>query len=77
MDFEVIGRLRDVETIAVGAAIREVARLRRVHGKGRWRKRKGIASVRLADGFVCEAELHWYEATGIGKREMKIKRLIG
>lgn len=77
MDFEVIGRLRDVETIAIGAAIREVARLRRVHGKGRWRKRKGIASVRLADGFVCEAELHWYEATGIGKREMKIKRLIG
>lgn len=77
MGFEVIGRLRDVETIAVGAAIREVARLRRVHGKGRWRKRKGIASVRLADGFVCEAELHWYEATGIGKREMKIKRLIG
>jgi hypothetical protein len=77
MDFEVIGRLRDVETIAVGAAIREVARLRRVHGKGHWRKRKGIASVRLADGFVCEAELHWYEATGIGKREMKIKRLIG
>jgi hypothetical protein len=77
MDFEVIGRLRDVETIAVGTAIREVARLRRVYGEGRWRKRKGIASVRLADGFVCEAELHWYEATGIGKHEMKIKRLIG
>jgi hypothetical protein len=76
MDFEVIGRLRDVETIAVGAAIREVARLRRVYGKGRWRKRKAVASVRLADGFMCAAEVHWYEATGIGKREMKIKRLV-
>jgi hypothetical protein len=73
MDFEVVGPLRDLETIATGRAIRELRRLRKRYGRGRWRKRKGIASVRLLDGTVHRAELHWYEAHGIGRREMKIK----
>jgi len=74
--FEIIGELSAVETIAVGSGIREIARLRKRHGRGRWRKRKGIASVRLPGGEIVLAELHWYEATGIGKREFKIKRLL-
>jgi hypothetical protein len=75
-EFEVVGALRDVQTIAIGSSIRDLARLRRAYGRGRWRKRKAFASVRLADGFVCEAEVHWYEAAGIGRRELKIKRLV-
>jgi hypothetical protein len=74
--FEIIGDLSAVETIATGSGIREIARLRKRYGRGRWRKRKGIARVRLADGAIVRAELHWYEATGIGKREFKIKRLL-
>jgi hypothetical protein len=77
MDFEVIGPLRDPRTIAVGRSIRQIARLRRVYGKGRWRKRKAIGRVMLSDGFVCDAEIHWYEASGIGTRELRIKRLLG
>ncbi len=73
MDFELIGPLRDVATIAAGQAIRQRARLRRRYGAGRWRKRKGVATVRLQDGTVHRAEIHWFEAHGIGRREMKIK----
>ena len=73
MDFEIIGSVRNIETIAAGRAIRQLARLRRGYGKGRWRKRKGVARVRLQDGTVHTAEIHWYEAHGIGRREMKIK----
>jgi hypothetical protein len=76
MEFEVVGEISRVEIIAVGSSIRDLRRLRRVYGAARWRKLKGIAKVRLSDGFVCEAELHWYEAHGIGKREMKIKQLL-
>lgn len=76
MDFEVIGELEVVETIAVGTSIREWPRLRKVYGAGRWRKRKGIVRVRLADGTVCAVEVHWYEAHGIGRKEMKIKRFL-
>jgi len=76
MDFETVGKIKDVETMASGSGIREVARLRKFHGKGRWRKRKGIAEIRLADGTLRLAELHWYEASGIGKREFKIKRYL-
>lgn len=76
MDFTVIGEIENVETFAVGRDIRELRRLRRTYGPGRWRKRKGIAVIRLPDGFVARAELHWYEATGIGRRELKIKRYI-
>ncbi len=76
MDFEVVGEITDVETFAVGKSIRELPRLRRVYGPGRWRKRKGIASVRLPDGTISRAEVHWYEAHGIGRTEMKIKRFL-
>jgi hypothetical protein len=76
MYFELIGPIRQAETIAVAYSIRDRARLRRLYGRGRWRKRKGIATVRLADGFVCEAEVHWYEATRIGRRELRVKRLL-
>lgn len=76
MYFEIIGELSAVETIATGSGIRELARLRKYYGRGRWRKRKGVGRVRLADGAIVLAELHWYEATGIGKREFKIKRLL-
>jgi len=74
--FEIIGDLSAVETIATGSGIRELARLRKFYGRGRWRKRKGIARVRMANGEIVLAEIHWYEATGIGKREFKIKRLL-
>ena len=73
MDFKVLGRIWNVETIAVGNAIREIKRLRRVYGLGRWRKRKGIARVQLANGTIRIAEIHWYEAHGIGSHELKIK----
>ena len=76
MRFEVVGELGAVETIAVGSAIRELARLRRAYGTGRWRKLKGIATIKLSDGTVCQAELHWYEAHGVGRRELKIKRFL-
>jgi hypothetical protein len=77
MGFTVIGEIEDIETFALGRGIRELRRLRRKYGPGRWRKRKGLATIRLPDGFVARAELHWYEATGIGRRELKIKRYIG
>ncbi len=76
MQFEIIGDISEIEIIAVGNAIRDIARLRRQFGKGRWRKLKGMATIRLENGQVYTAELHWYEAHGIGKRKMKIKRLI-
>lgn len=76
MYFELIGPIAESETIAVGASIRDIARLRRVYGPGRWRKRKGIATVRLSDGTLRRAEIHWYEATGIGRKEFKIKRFV-
>lgn len=76
MHFEIIGPLVSVETIAEGRGIRELRRLRKLYGPGRWRKRKGNARIRLADGVTALAELHWYEATGIGKREFKIKRFL-
>jgi hypothetical protein len=76
MHFEILGQISDIETIATGSGIREIARLRRLHGRGRWRKRKGIARVRLADGTIRMAELHWYEAAGIGRKEFKIKHLL-
>ena len=75
-DFKILGDITHIETIAAGSGIRELARLRKRYGRGRWRKRKGYAEVRLSDGTTVRAELHWYEATGIGKREFKIKRFL-
>jgi hypothetical protein len=76
MRLEIVGEISQIETFATGSAIRELARLRRIYGRGRWRKRKGIARVRLVDGSTCLAELHWYEASGIGRKEFKIKHLL-
>ena len=76
MHFEILGDILHVETFATGARIRELARLRKVYGQGRWRKRKGIVRVRLADGAAHLAEVHWYEAAGIGRKEFKIKHLL-
>lgn len=76
MYFEIIGDITNAETFAVGSSIRELGRLRKFYGRGRWRKRKGIARVRLADGTIRHAEVHWYEAHGIGRKEFKIKRYI-
>jgi hypothetical protein len=73
VDFQIIGSLRAVETIAAGRAIRQLRRLNRQYGKGRWRKRKAVARVRLLDGTLHQADVHWYEAHGIGRREMKLK----
>jgi hypothetical protein len=74
--FEVIGDLRAVETIASGTAVRDRRRLNREYARGKWKKMKGFATVRLADGTICDAELHWYEAHGIGKKEIKFKKPI-
>ena len=76
MYFEIIGDIAHVETIARGTSMHKIACLRRLHGRGNWRKRKGIARVRLEDGAILLAEVHWYEAHGIGRRDFKIKRYI-
>ncbi len=76
MDFEIVGPFSDVEVIAQGTSIRELSRLRRAYGAGRWRKLKATASIQLADGAIVTAEVHWYEAHGIGRRELKIKRFL-
>jgi len=76
MEFEIVGEIAHVGTFAVGSSIREIGRLRKLYGRARWRKRKGIARVRLPDGTTRLAEVHWYEAHGIGRREFKIKRYV-
>jgi hypothetical protein len=76
MRFEIIGNISNIETIAVGSSIYDIVRLRRTYGAGRWRKLKGIATIRLANGSIRVAELHWYEAHGIGRKEMKRKRYV-
>ena len=76
MDFEILDEISDAETIAIGGRIRELKRLTRAYGAARWRKRKGKARVRLSDGTIRRAEVHWYEATGIGRYEFKIKRYV-
>jgi hypothetical protein len=76
MQFEILGEISGIETFATGSGIRELTRLRRVYGRGRWRKRKGFAQIRLSDGAVHLAEIHWYEAAGIGRKEFKIKNLL-
>jgi hypothetical protein len=76
MNFDIIGEITGIETIAVGIKIRDIDRLRKQYGKGRWRKLKGIAQIRLASGRIRLAELHWYEAHGIGKKEIKRKRYL-
>jgi hypothetical protein len=76
VDFEIVGEISVLETIASGRGIRDLRRLQRNYGKGRWRKMKGSARIRLRNGDVRIAEVHWYEAHGIGKREFKRKRYL-
>ena len=76
MHFEIVGEISDIEIIAVGSRIRILAVLRKQYGLGRWRKLKGVATVQLANGTVRLAELHWFEAHGLGRRKMRIKRFL-
>jgi hypothetical protein len=76
MDFEILSDITSIERIAVSSSIRDLAKLRRKYGKGRWRKLKGIATIRLRNGRIRVAELHWYEAHGIGRKDMKRKRYV-
>ena len=76
MFFEIIGEIEHIEPIAIGGRIRDIMRIQKQYGLGRWRKLKGFANVRLQSGTVRKAELHWYEAHGIGRKKMKIKRFI-
>ena len=76
MKFEILGGIRNIETIATGRGVYIRRHLDRMYGKGRWRKRKGTATVKLRDGTVCEAEVHWFEAHGVGRRDFKIKKAL-
>ena len=76
MYFEIVGAVTEIQTIAIGRSIRQLAGLQRRYGRGRWRKLKGIATVRAASGELRRAEVHWYEAHGIGRVRLKIKRFI-
>lgn len=76
MLFEIIGDIEDIKTIAVGGKIRDIMRLRKQYGQSRWRKLKGLAKVRLPSGKIRKAELHWYEAHGMGRKKIKIKRFL-
>jgi hypothetical protein len=76
MYFKIKGAIREIETIAAGHGIKNLKRLNKVYGKANWRKLKGICQVELEDGAVMEAEVHWYEGHGLGKKEMKIKRYL-
>lgn len=74
--FEIVGEIGNIQTIVAGRRIRQLARLKKLYGSGRWRKMKGEAWIRLASGALRRAELHWYEAHGVGKRSMKFKRYL-
>ena len=76
MYLDIIGEIEEIETVAAGGRIRDIMRIRKQFGPGRWRKLKGVAKVRLQSGRICKAEIHWYEAHGIGRRKMKIKRIL-
>ena len=74
--FEIISDITEIEVIAIGSSIRDLQRLRKLYGDGRWRKMKGIAVVQLSNGHVHKAEIHWYEAYGVGRKEFKRKRYL-
>ena len=76
MEFEILGEIKDIEPIATGQGVYIRRYLDRAYGKGRWRKMKGAATVRLTDGTICEAEIHWFEAHGIGRKDFKIKKVL-
>ena len=74
--FKIIGKIHSIEIIAVGNRIREIAQLRNTYGQGRWRKLKGVALVSFPNGKIRHVELHWYEAHGIGRKKLKIKKYL-
>ncbi len=76
MYLDIIGEIEEIETIAAGGKIRDIMRIRKQFGPGRWRKLKGVATVRLPSGRICKVEIHWYEAHGVGRKKMKIKRIL-
>ena len=76
MYFEIIGEIENIETIAIGGKIKDIMRLRKKYGSAKWRKLKGVAKIRLQSGRTCSAEIHWYEAHGVGKKKLKIKKLL-
>lgn len=76
MGFEIIGKTEQIELIASGKGINDLKRLAKQYGQGNWRKLKGVALVRLENGNIRKAELHWYEAHGKGKKEIKRKRYL-
>ena len=76
MYLDIIGEIEEIQTIAVGGRIQDIMRIRNQYGPGRWRKLKGVAKVRLQSGRICTAEIHWYEAHGIGRKEFKRKRYL-
>ncbi len=76
MKFELVGRITQIEVIATGSGILVRRYLRKAYGPGRWRKLKGIVTVRLPNGALRTVEVHWYEAHGIGRRDVKIKRYL-
>ncbi|MBW2039179.1 MAG: hypothetical protein JRI46_06225 [Deltaproteobacteria bacterium] len=76
MYFDIIDEIEEIETIAVGGRIHDIMKICKQYGPGRWRKLKGVAKVRLQNGRICKAEVHWYEAHGIGRKKMKIKRIL-
>ncbi|MCL7454971.1 MAG: hypothetical protein M8467_18190 [Anaerolineae bacterium] len=76
MVFEILSEIREIETIAAGRGVHLRRYLERTYGTGRWRKMKGLATVQLSDGSILEAEIHWFEAHGIGRKDFKIKRVI-
>jgi hypothetical protein len=76
VEVQLVGEISDIQIIASGTAIRELRRLQKAYGQGRWRKLKGTALVRLPDGLVRRAEVHWYEAHGAGRKELRVKRLL-
>jgi hypothetical protein len=76
MYFDILDEITRIEVVAIDNSIREIERLRKIYGSGRWRKLKGIATIRLPNGTVAKAELHWYECHGVGRKEIKIKRYL-
>ncbi len=76
VEFEFLSEISDIEIIASGSGVYLRRHLERIYGKGRWRKMKGKATVQLSDGTICKAEIHWFEAHGIGRKDFKIKRVI-
>ncbi len=76
MYFKIIGKIQEIELIATGYGIKNLNRLNKIYGKANWRKLKGICQVELEDGAVLDAEVHWYEGHGVGKKEIKIKKYL-